>query len=90
MENVAEWIRSTVEHLLNLQIFWLKYRQTIKKVTQRPKSPSVDQPGPGVQESRPGVVHVLGRGGKGAVIPVPHPTSKILKLKCGRDFSFEF
>ena len=60
MENVAEWIRSTVKHLLNLQFFWLKYRQTIKKVTQRPKSPSVDQPGPGVQESRPGVVHVLG------------------------------
>ena len=29
-------------------------------MTQRPKGPSVDQPGPGVQESRPGVVHVLG------------------------------
>ena len=46
--------------------------------------------GQGVQESRPGVVHVLGRGGKGAVIPVPYPTSKILKLKCGRDFGVEF
>ena len=49
-------------------------------MTQRPKGPSVDQPGPGVKESRPCVVHVLGQGGKGAVIPVPHPTSKILAL----------
>ena len=68
MENVAEWIRSTVEHLLNLQFFWLKHRQNLKKVaekvTQRRKGPSVDQPGPGVQESRPGVDHVLGRGRK--------------------------